>query len=209
MLNPGLSFVALPRSSVCVFGAFEELTRPLHQLFRGIELSVLETKERIIVPCLLQQLPAVRKFFPNAEVIKTIPNCGQAQAAIRTITVPGFQFDIKFSLACLLTSAIRVLPCWAAAVAPDVTDILKKVSPEDLWVFGEVAAVTGNQKKIAEARHLTCILRENLESRAEKNDETLILASALMERPLRGHRTYAEILFNLDTEEDKIKWVTR
>ncbi|KAF4150882.1 hypothetical protein CNMCM6069_005350 [Aspergillus lentulus] len=150
----------------------------------------------------------VTKFFPSAEVVKSIPNCGLAQAAIRTITVPGFQLDIKFSLACLLTSAIRALPCWAAAVAPDVTDILKKVFPEDLWVFGEVAAVTGNQEKVAEARHLTCILRENLESRAEENNETLILASALMERPLGGHRTYAEILFDLETEEDKIKWVT-
>ncbi|KAF4159447.1 hypothetical protein CNMCM6936_004364 [Aspergillus lentulus] len=150
----------------------------------------------------------VTKFFPNAEVVKSIPNCGLAQAAIRTITVPGFQFDIKFSLACLLTSAIRALPCWAAAVAPDVTDILKKVFPEDLWVFGEVAAVTGNQEKVAEARHLTCVLRENLESRAEENNETLILASALMERPLGSHRTYAEILFDLETEEDKIKWVT-
>jgi hypothetical protein len=146
MLNQGISFVALPRSSVCVFGAFEKLTQPLQQLFGGIELSASDGKEKIIVPCLLQQLPAVTKFFPDADVLKSIPNCGQAQAAIRTITVPGFQFDIKFSLACLLTSAIRALPCWAAAVAPDVTDILKRVFPEDLWVFGEVAAVM--RKKI-------------------------------------------------------------
>jgi hypothetical protein len=129
MLNPGISFVALPRSSVCVFRAFEKLTQPLQQLFGGIEISASDGKEKIIVPCLLQQLPAVTKFFPDADVLKSIPNCGQAQAAIRTITVPGFQFDIKFSLACLLTSAIRALPCWAAAVAPDVTDILKKVFP--------------------------------------------------------------------------------
>jgi hypothetical protein len=30
-----------------------------------------------------------------------------------------------------------------------------------------------------------------------------------MERPLGAHRTYAEVLFDLETEEDKIKWVTR
>jgi hypothetical protein len=54
MLNPGISFVALPRSSVCVFGAFEKLTQPLQQLFGGIELSASDGKEKIIVPCLLQ-----------------------------------------------------------------------------------------------------------------------------------------------------------
>ncbi|CRG91682.1 putative protein KIAA1109 [Talaromyces islandicus] len=205
MLNPGLTFVALPRSSVRVSGSFEQLTRPLKQLF-GIPPLAPEEKEKITVPCLLQQLPAVLKLFPDAEVIKSVPSCAQAQAAIRTITVPGFQFDIKFSLACLITSAIRALPCWAAAVAPELTDILKRLFPEDLWVFGEVAAVTGSQENLAEARHLTCILRENLESRAEENNETLILASALMERPLGGDRTYAEILFDLESEEDKIQW---
>lgn len=183
MLDPGLTFVMLPRSSVRVFGPFEELSQPLLRL---LEAPSSVSEETIIVPCLSQQLPAVLEFFPEAKALKTVPNGAKAHAAIRTVSVPGYRFDMKLSLACLITSALCALPCWSAAAAPHTTDILKTLLPEDIWVFGEVAAATGSQDNVSEARHLTYILRESLEDKAQGNDETLILASALMERPLGG-----------------------
>ncbi|KAM0232012.1 hypothetical protein ACHAPO_008046 [Fusarium lateritium] len=90
-----------------------------------------------------------------------------------------------------------------------MTCLLRKLIPKDLWLFGEVAAVTGSQEDTTEARYMTCILRENLESRAMDNNESLILAAALLERPQGGSRTYAEVLFGLETPEDKLAWLRR
>ncbi|KID85221.1 Aerobactin siderophore biosynthesis, IucA/IucC [Metarhizium guizhouense ARSEF 977] len=187
MLNPGISFVTVPRTSH--FG-----------------ISVAGSQGNTTVPCLTQHLPALLHYFPEAELIKTVPNCAVAQGAMRTVSVPGFAYDVKFSLACLVTSALRVLPCWSADAAPKLTCLLKEISPPNLWIVGEIAAVTGNQQDMAEARYMTCILRENLESRAKQNNEALILSSALMEKPTGGSRTYAEVLFDLHTTADKVRW---
>ncbi|KAM5364358.1 hypothetical protein ACJZ2D_011555 [Fusarium nematophilum] len=96
----------------------------------------------------------------------TVPNSALAQAATRTVSVPGYTYDLKLSLARLTTSALRVLPCWSAAAAPAMTALLKKVVPPDLWLFGEVAAVTGSQEDTSEARYITYILRERIEVKA-------------------------------------------
>ncbi|KAK4139905.1 aerobactin siderophore [Dichotomopilus funicola] len=204
MLNPALSFVAIPRSSVRLFGPFQKLLQSLLSLF-----DIPSSDPEIVVPCLSQHLPALLHFFPEATLIKTVANRAVAQAAIRTVSVPGYSYDLKLSLACLITSALRVLPCWSAAAAPTMTSLLKKLIPDNLWLCGEVAAVTGSQSDASEARYMTCILRENLESRAKANNEMLVLAAALMERPGGGRRTYAEILWNLKTINDRAVWFTK
>ena len=206
MLNPGISLVVLPRSSVHMYGPFEQLTQ---SLVKGLGVSHPVNNDLVMIPCLSRQLPAVLHYFPKAEHIKSVPGAAKAHAAIRTVSVPGYEFDVKFSLACQITSALRVLPCWSAAAAPEMTALMKKILPEDLWLFGEVAAVTGSQEDQSEARHLTCILRQNLEKKAQENDEALILVSALMEKPLGGQQTYAEILFGLNTTAEKKQWFTR
>lgn len=205
MLSPCLSFVAVPRSSVRLFGPFDKLLKPLLDLLEIPAPTDLETS-CTVVPCLTQHLPALLHFFPEANPIKSVANRAVAQAALRTVSVPGYAYDIKLSLACLITSALRVLPCWSAEAAPAMTSLLRKLIPENLWLFGEVAAVTGSQHDLSEARYMTCILRENLELRAQQNDEALVLAAALMERPRGASRTYAEILFDLDTTKDKVRW---
>ncbi|KAK0111672.1 hypothetical protein ONS95_002017 [Cadophora gregata] len=203
MLNPSISFISTPRSSICIFGPFEEL---IDALAKHLAVSVPNNEAMAIVPCLTQHLPALTHFFPEATLIKTVPNCGVAQAAIRTVSILGVAYDIKFSLACLITSALRVLPSWSAASAPRMTSLLKTLVPPDLWLCGEVAAVTGSQEDTSEARYLTCILRENLEEKARENGEALIVVSALIEKPMQSDKTYAEILFDLETISDKIQW---
>ncbi|KAK4124711.1 hypothetical protein N657DRAFT_615634 [Parathielavia appendiculata] len=205
MLNPALSFVTIPRFSVRLFGPFDRLLRPLLDLLEVPSPAGLEDYY-IVVPCLSQHLPALLHFFPEATPIKTVANRAVAQASIRTVSVPGYTYDLKLSLACLITSALRVEPCWSAAAAPTMTSLLKKLVPKNLWLFGEVAAATGSQSNTSDARYMTCILRENLESRAQQNNEMLVLAAALMERPRGGRRTYAEMLWNLDTTNDRILW---
>lgn len=206
MLNPDISFVSVPRTSVRTAGPFDKL---IEAMMKHFGISVANSRGNTTVPCLTQHLPALLHYFPKAELIETVPNGAVAQAAMRTVSIPGFVYDVKFSLACLVTSALRVLPCWSADAAPKLTCLLKEISPPNLWIVGEVAAVTGNQQDMAEARYMTCILRENLESRAKQNNEALILSSALMEKPMGGSRTYAEVLFDLHTTADKVRWFKR
>lgn len=187
-------------------GPFEDLTQ---SLVKGFGVAWAPSTSSVVVPCLSRQLPAVLFYFPEAEHVKSLPGIGKAHAAIRTVSVPGYEYDLKFSLACQITSALRVLPCWSAASAPEMTALMRKIFPKDLWLFGEVAAVTGSQEDKSEARHLTCILRESLEAKAQKNDEALVLVSALMKKPLRGQKTYAEILFDLNTTAEKKEWFAR
>ncbi|CAG1970248.1 unnamed protein product [Fusarium graminearum] len=205
LLSPGMSFVSVPSSSIQHFGPFDNLLQPLLKLIGVPPPSTHD--DYTIVPCLSRHLPALLHFFPEATLVKSVDGRALAQASIRTVSVPSFDHDLKLSLACLITSGLRVLPCYSAEAAPAMTRLLKGLIPQDLWLCGEVAAVTGSQPNTEEAQYITCILRENLELRAEENNESIILVAALLERPRCGTKTYAEILFNLETTEDKVVWL--
>ncbi|KAJ5228123.1 hypothetical protein N7489_008831 [Penicillium chrysogenum] len=105
-----------------------------------------------------------------------------------------------------ITSSLRTITPWTTALGPVLTDILKSVLPPDLWIFDEVAGVSGGQDNFDEARHLSCILRHDLQDRARENGEALVVAAALFERPIDDHRTYAEILFGLRSLEEIRTW---
>lgn len=208
MLTPTLAFISVPRADMRITGLFEEKLKPL--LTR---LNVPETsKDRVIVPVLQQQLPAIQLYFPNAVVLKTVTGCVDAQTSIRTLTVrPEFQFEyhLKLSLACQITSALRTITPWTTVGSLFVTEVLEKFLPLDMWVFKEVAAITGAQDDFSQAKHMSCILRSDLQQRARDNNETLILAAGLTQEPLDDNRSYAEILYNLDTPDKKRDWLRK
>ncbi|KAJ9492867.1 hypothetical protein VN97_g360 [Penicillium thymicola] len=205
MLTPGITFVSLPSSDLVVAGPFEERLQPLLQA-----LEVPEVPEgRIVLPCLTQQLPSVIRNFPRANVLKSAVDCVDAQASLRSLTPRpelNFPFHLKLSLACQITSALRTITPWTAQGGPIVTGIMDRFLPPDLWIFKELAAATGSQLNFDDAKHLSCILRENLELRAEANNEVLIIAAALTQQPHGTSQPYAEILFNLRTIPQKQKW---
>ncbi|KAJ5117453.1 hypothetical protein N7448_011085 [Penicillium atrosanguineum] len=208
MLQPTLAFVSVPRTDLRVTGSFEQELQPLLK-----SLSVPETtSDRMIVPCLAQQLPSIQQRFPAAVVLVLLPDCADAQASMRTLTVRpdlDFKYHLKLSVACQITSALRTITPWTTCGGPVQTAILEKLLPDDLWVFREVAAVSGSQENFNEARHLSCILRDSLENRAQANGEILILAAALAQTPHGHSRTYAEILFGLETIPQKKEWFQR
>ena len=188
-----------------ISGLFEERLKPLLTTLNVPGAS----RERITVPCLLQQLPAIQLYFPNAVILKEVPQCVDAQASIRTLTVrPELQFEyhLKLALACQITSALRTITPWTTIGSVFVTEVLEKFLPPDMWVFREVGAVTGAQDDFSKAKHFSCILRSDLQQRAQENNETLILAAALTQEPLDTNRSYAEILYNLETPNQKREW---
>jgi hypothetical protein len=207
LLNPGLSFVAISKSPVRISGPFKRLLEPLLDLM-GIP-SPYDQGDYTVVPCLEKHLPALLQFFPAAKLIKTVAGRALAQVSIQTVSMPGYIYDLKFSLASLNPSGLRVTPSCSAAALPAITCLLRKLIPQELWLFSEVAAVTVTQQDTTEARYITCILRENLESKADENDESLVPVAALLERPQGGSSTYAEILFGLETAQDKLVWLRR
>ncbi|KAL2839816.1 IucC family-domain-containing protein [Aspergillus pseudoustus] len=208
MITPLLAFVSVPRTDMLISGIFEET---LESLLTRLDVPAT-SPDRLIVPCLAKQLPAVRLYFPRAIIIKTVSQCAHAQASMRTLTMRqelGFRYHIKLPLACLITGAIRTIPPWATRVGPAFSAILEKCLPPDLWVFNEVGGVVGSQDNQAEATHLSCVLRDDLETRARSNNETLFLTAALEQHPLGSERSYAQILFNLETRKEILDWIRR
>lgn len=207
MVNPSITFLSVPRAALRITGPFENRLKPLLN-----KLHIPEPEAgRVIVPCLKQQLPSISMRFPDAVAISTIQPA-QAQASIRTITIsPEFEFPyhVKLSLACKITSALRTITPWTACGGLAVSQLLQELLPTDLWVFTEAAAVCGGQEDFNEAKHLACILRDNLESRAEANGERLILAAALTQKPVHEERCYAERLFGLGTLQKRKAWFQR
>jgi hypothetical protein len=207
MTNPGLTFLSIPRIDICVSGPFEELLRPLLD-----KLDIANpSPDRIIIPSLTQQQPSIIARFPNSVPVFSA-QCATAQASMRTVTLsPELQFPyhLKMSLACTITSALRTITPWSALGGLAVSELLVKLLPSDLWAFWERAAVCGSQKDFDEAKHFSCILREDLEDKAKAHGETLVIAAALAQKALDDNRTSTERLFELNTIEKKRCWFRR
>ena len=207
MVNPNITFLSVPRTALRITGPFENVLQPLLE-----RLQISEPGgDRVIVPSLTKQLPSIMMRFPDAVAVSTT-QCAQAQASMRTITMSPeleFPYHVKLSLACKITSALRTITPWTACGGLAVSQLLQELLPPDLWVFTEAASICGSQEDFNEAKHLACILRDDLESRAEACSETLIMAAALSQRPTGDERSYAERLFGLDTTVKKKEWFKR
>lgn len=206
MLTPEILFLSVPRSQIHITGPFESTLRELF-----IKLGIPNpTPDRILVPAIAQQRPAIKSRFPNVYVVGT--EQAFAQASTRTITLRSelrFKYCLKLSLACEITSAMRTITPWSAMGGPAVSELLVELVPPNLWIYREIASVTGAQADFNEARHFSCILREDVEFRAREQGETLIVAAALAQRTVGRSVTYAERLFALDSLESKLSWLRR
>lgn len=206
MLTPGIIFLSVPRSQIQITGPYEST---IHELLPKIGISS-PTPDRIIVPALAQQRPAIKLRFPDVFVVGR--DRALAQASLRTVTLRpelDFKFNLKLSLACQITSAMRTITPWSTLGAPAVSELLTELVPPDLWIYREIASVTGAQADFNEARHFSCIFREDLEFRAREQGETLIVAAALAQRTIDSSVTYAEHLFGLDSVDSKLSWLKR
>ncbi|CAG8893768.1 unnamed protein product [Penicillium egyptiacum] len=207
-LVPELSLVSVPRADLRVNGPFELLLTPLLQ-----KLNVQTVAEdRVIVPCFTKQLPSIERCFPGAVRVASIVDGADAQTSMRSVVLRahlGTSYILKMSLAYRITSAVRTI---ASSIIPEVvfmSGFLEEMLPPDLWIYREVAGVTGSGDDLDDARQISCIIREDLEPRAIANGQTLIVAAALYQRPANSDRTYAEIIFGLDTWDMKIAWFQR
>ncbi|KAL4860710.1 hypothetical protein BDV12DRAFT_204770 [Aspergillus spectabilis] len=206
MLSPEISFLSVPRPQVRISGPFEEL---LSDLLAQLGIPKC-TQDRVIVPSLAQQRSSILSRFSDVQVVGS--DLASAQASLRTVNLRpelGFKYHLKLSLACQITSALRTITPWTALGGAEVSALLEKLLPPDMWVFNEVAAVTGAQSDFNDAKHLSCILREDLELRANQQDESLIIASALSQLPVSGSRREKAQAESLLPAGDKKDWFKR
>ncbi|KAI7781602.1 hypothetical protein LA080_014500 [Diaporthe eres] len=204
--NPEMKFLAVPSTDLRITGAFQTRLRPLLQKL-GVANTIPGT---VVVPCLERQIPAIRSRFPNVEVLQSPQVTARAQAATRTVSLaPELEspYHLKLALACFITSALRTVSPWTACVGPEAGDVLSDILPEDLWVAREVASVTGSGADFDEAKHISCVLREDLEPRANALGETLIPAAALAETDLATGISSAERVFGLDSIDKRKEWL--
>jgi hypothetical protein len=208
MITPAIAFISIPRCDMHLVGPFEKELQPL---LDKLEIPSTLSDDRVVVPCLAQQLRAVIPRFPNATIIRTIAHRAYAQASMRTISLDPqlkFGYHLKLPLACQITSVVRTITPWAGN-GPALSDILDRLLPADLWLFREIAAAYGSQEDFNDARHLSCILREDLERRAMAEGQGLVIAAALHQKPQGIDRTYAEVLFGLRGNHQKLQWLER
>ncbi|KAL2833523.1 ferric iron reductase FhuF-like transporter-domain-containing protein [Aspergillus pseudoustus] len=204
MISPEVTFLSLPRSQMRISGPFEAL---ISDLLTKLNIPSV-SEDRIIVPCLAQQQPSIASRFSDVEVVGS--ERASAQASMRTMTLRPeleFPYHLKLSLACQITSALRTITPWTALGGAEVSELLEKLLPPDMWLFKEVAAVTGAQADFNNAKHFSCILREDLELRANAQGESLIIASAFSQLPVSEfeHATaHAEAL--LPSADAKKQW---
>ncbi|EME83988.1 uncharacterized protein MYCFIDRAFT_162844 [Pseudocercospora fijiensis CIRAD86] len=193
-------------SAVRLSGPFRRLLEPL---LANFDLPAVGSND-IIFPCLSRQWPAIRDNFPSAYMLVPDAIEAEAQASIRTVTIPSryqFHWHLKTALACTITSALRTVTPWTACVGPELSDVLKDLVPDDLWIASEVASITGSQANFDEAKHISCILREDLEPRAESLNQSLIICAALAECPYGSSECNAALAFDLHDAETKIAWL--
>ena len=206
--NPRIALISVPRSSMVTVGPFEKL---LGSLIKEIAIETSEVLgDRIIIPCLSRQLPAiVQQFGSSVTIIPSAIIYGRAQSSLRTISLSTsrlFQYDLKLALACNISSALRTITPWTALIGPEVSSILDNVLPSDMWVCHEIAAATGSDKNFDKAKHCSVLIRENLEAKARARGETLILCAALAERGADSEVCHAERVFGLHSEAQKVIW---
>lgn len=203
-----MSIISVPRDAVIITGPFEKMMQPLMQ---KLDIPAV-ADDRAALICFTRQLPSIHARFCNVQILKQVEDQFEAQCSIRSLSpIPELQFpyQIKLPLAVQITSAIRTITPWTASTSPIITKILDELEPqlpESLWLFREEAAFCGSQSDFDDAKHLSCILRDDLEPKAAANGESLIIATSLFEQQPGDSKTRAEVVFRLDTEEQRVAW---
>ena len=205
IIEPEIIFAYIPRHAVHITGPFE---KELSQLLSKLHIEPA-TPDKMILPCLKLQVPALQQALaPQTLSFSPTTLQVQAQTSSRSVSLPSsleFPYHLKLALNCTISATTRTMSA-AARAGPQLSVLLEKILSPELWVFKEVACVTGTQTDPNQAKQLGCILREDLEIKARSMNQILIPCTALTERGPEGGPCHAERVFDLKTLEQKRSW---
>jgi hypothetical protein len=207
LLSPEITFLSVPKTDLRITGPFVELLEPL---LKSLEITEEpEQPDHIIVPCFTRQLPSVMPLFPQARLLKAVPNSCRAQISMRSISfLPEVHFPhhLKMSLMVQITSGLRNVKPWGAVLGPTLGKMLPNLLPPNVWWFEESASITGAQDDFQAAGQISCVIRKLPEQLSAHPEETLIPGAGLIQKPFNEDQSYMEILFGLDDLKKKQDW---
>ncbi|KAL9620605.1 MAG: hypothetical protein Q9160_004859 [Pyrenula sp. 1 TL-2023] len=201
---PSISLISVPGSDVRVTGPFRQALKPLLTQYRIEDAQ----PGKVILLCMTLQLPMIKQYHPETEVLLKDAFQAVGQSSLRTVAIPFFDYDFKFSLDVTITSSPRIIGPKTVMMIHELSCVLKEIMPDNLWVMGEVGGVTGRSDEFDKNIHIGCLLRENFERRALANNETLAVVGALQEIPPWSTECNAALVFGLRTEEQKLNWLS-
>ncbi|QRV86850.1 hypothetical protein RhiJN_14868 [Ceratobasidium sp. AG-Ba] len=208
LLEAEIIIISVPRDRIHIDGTFEE---SLALLLQHLEVATdAVSADQVLLPCFATQLPAIHKYFGlDATRVPTRGEIrGQRQAAMRTITIPGFPLHIKMALSYTITSAMRTMTPWTARMCIEISQLLQDIAPDPelLWIARKTAAACGANTNFEDAKHLCVMLREDVEPRALALGQCLVLPATLFEIDGKEHTAHAIKLFGLTTIEARKAW---
>ncbi|QRV99013.1 hypothetical protein RhiJN_27032 [Ceratobasidium sp. AG-Ba] len=207
-LNAEIVIISVPRNRIDLNGTFEESLVPLLQ---KLGLSAEDVvADRVLMPCFAAQLPAIHKYFGlDAKRILTRSECrGQRQLSMRTVSVEGFEFDIKMPLSCTITGYVRTIQPLFSRTCVEMSQLLHDIvpDPEILWIARCVGAACSADTNPDNGKHLCAMLREDLEPRAVVLGQCLVLPSTLFETSTQTRVAHVVNLFNLTDLDARKEW---
>lgn len=135
----------------------------------------------------------------------------------RSVIVPDayHELSLKLGVGLKLTSAVRTISPASAYLGPrfskHVVPVLS-MDPKIVTVAKELASVVHANPDGEIAKHCAAIIREAHENTSEERGERLIVCTALVENGHSGedgHIPPVVRIFDLDTEEKRIDWLSK
>ncbi|CAE6482845.1 unnamed protein product [Rhizoctonia solani] len=205
-LDAEIIVILVPRSRIHLDGPFEASLKPFLD-----KLNILPVPaDQVLLPCFAEQLPAIHAHFgTDAErVIVKTRLCGQRQVSMRTVSIPGFPFHLKMAVSYTITSAMRTMTPWTARMCIEISQLLQNIMPDPdlLWVARKTAAACSADPDFERAKHLSVMLREDLEPKACELGQCLVLPATLFEISSKDRIAHVVRLFGLTTVEARKDW---
>ncbi|KAL1923762.1 uncharacterized protein VTP21DRAFT_8742 [Calcarisporiella thermophila] len=204
LLRPTLRFCVVPRDEVIVCGEFEKTLAPL------LIDAIYDRENEVAVPVHEVQLPNVLSRFPNARLLDVaVP--ATAQSSIRTVvpdTLPSI--SLKLPLGIVMCTSLRTLSKYSAYQGPALVPFLHNVidDPDLLLPVDEFASCLPRHPSNAVAKHMTCVLRRDVDTLVAPRGEIALTAAALIERDVDEQYVLTKV-FNLDTFTKRKAWLQR
>ncbi|CAE6342302.1 unnamed protein product [Rhizoctonia solani] len=206
LLEAEVIIISVPRTRIHLDGPFEASMKPLLDKI-GI---VPAPADRVLLPCFAEQLPAVHAYFgTDAEkVLSKTKLHGQRQVSMRTVSIPDFQLHVKMALSYTITSATRTMTPWTARMCIEVSQLLQDITSGSdlLWIARKMATACSADPDFEKAKHLSVMLREDLEPKARELGQCLVLPATLFEIGGEDRVAYVLRVFDLFTIDARKNW---
>lgn len=201
---PKIRFFLVNSAYMLVRGPFQEYVKRIypHEI----------PPHHIVMPVHSLQVPNIQQRFPFAQLLDfEVP--ARSQASTRSVVPDNDRsISLKLPLGVKITSALRTVTHWTTYQGPGIGEITDEIVDSDaLLVIKEVASAVVRDHNPDSAKHFSCIFRDHVQE-AENVEcdfgmERLIVCAALVETEVNNDCSRVVSVFNLNTEQERIRFL--